>query len=80
MVTGEKDRGKYKRSADITLIRVAEKPAQDYQQGRLSTEAVTRIEAPEAGLADGGRPSYLSPRTDVYNMVIHSIATMMAGR
>jgi hypothetical protein len=68
------------RSADITLTRAAEKPAQDYQEGRRSRVAVTRIEAPDGGLAEGGRPSYLSPRTDVYNMEIHSIAMMMAGR
>ena len=38
---------------------------------------MTRLEAPEGGLADA---SYLSPRTDVYNMEIHSIVMMMVGR
>lgn len=41
---------------------------------------MTRIEAPEGGLAGGGHPSYLSPQTDVNNMEIHSIVMMMAGR
>ena len=80
MVTSEKNRGKEENQADITLTRAAEKPPQDYQQGRRSREAATRIEAPEGGLADGELPSDLNPRTDVNNMESHSIAMMMAGR
>jgi hypothetical protein len=78
-VTGEKNTGK-KEISYITLTRAAEKPPQDYQQGRRSKAAATRIEAPEGGLADGGHPNYLSPQTDVHNTEFHLIAMMMAGR
>lgn len=68
------------RLVNITLSRAAGKPVRDYQEGKRSREAATRIGALEGGWEGGGHPSYQSPWVGVYNKAIHSIERTTVGR